>query len=254
MCHRWGFPYPDGETSTSRRGADVAWPADSRIEDCSRQARRVIALHPSEPAIPGRLVRCGVRVIAACIRTSSGGECDGVSVRGQSSVTCDESSFTMMYREQYPAVRAYAAALTSASDVDDVVAETFAVAWRRCADIPTDWVRGWLLGTVRNVVRNGRRSMVRADRFVDRLSWLQGPFVVDDLADAVVDIDELRAGLGSLSDSDQEVLVLVAWFDLTPESLAVALGVSKNASAVRLHRARIRLRDSMNNATDEEVA
>jgi len=57
-----------------------------------------------------------------------------------------------------------------------------------------------------------------------------------------------------LSNSDQEVLVLVAWFDLTPESLAVALGVSKNASAVRLHRARIRLRDSMNNATDEEVA
>ncbi|MFT3852276.1 MAG: sigma-70 family RNA polymerase sigma factor [Ilumatobacteraceae bacterium] len=164
-----------------------------------------------------------------------------------------EESFTEMFREQYPAVRAFAASLTSAVDVDDVVAETFAVAWRRRDDLPVEWVRGWLLGTARNVVRNDRRRGRRADRFVARLPWLQ-PTTPRDLAVDVAELDALRVALASLSEADQEVLVLAGWFELSPDELAVALGVTANAATVRLHRARTRLRDAAAQGSDDEVA
>lgn len=164
-----------------------------------------------------------------------------------------EESFTEMFREQYPAVRAFASSLASVVDVDDVVAETFAVAWRRRDDLPVEWVRGWLLGTVRNVVRNDRRRGRRADRFVARLPWLQ-PIAPRDHAVDVAELDALRVALASLSEADQEVLVLAGWFELSPDELAVALGATANAATVRLHRARTRLRDAVAQGADDEVA
>lgn len=160
-----------------------------------------------------------------------------------------------MYRTHYRAVRSYAAVLMPAADVDDAVAETFAVAWRRCADIPESWQRGWLLGTARNVVRNGRRGASRADRFVARLGWLTPAPPSADPTAAVTELETVRAALGSLSESDQEVLVFAGWFELSTDELAEALSVSKNTASVRLHRARTRLREAVDRLDEsDEVA
>lgn len=159
-------------------------------------------------------------------------------------VSAEEERFEAMYRAQYPAVRAYASALTSSLELDDVVADTFAVAWRKRDDLPAEWVRGWLLGTVRNVIRNGHRRKRRVDRFVARLGWLQPGETTLDMTGAA-ELAVVRTALGSLSDSDQEVLVLAGWFELSSEELGVALDVSSNTAAVRLHRARARLRDAV---------
>ncbi|MGW2240634.1 sigma factor-like helix-turn-helix DNA-binding protein, partial [Streptomyces sp. NPDC001759] len=45
-----------------------------------------------------------------------------------------------------------------------------------------------------------------------------------------------------LSEADQEVLRLTAWEELGVDDLAVALGCGTRAAAMRLHRARRRLR------------
>jgi RNA polymerase sigma-70 factor, ECF subfamily len=45
-----------------------------------------------------------------------------------------------------------------------------------------------------------------------------------------------------LSEADQEVLTVSAWYDLTALQAARVLGCSPGAYAVRLHRARHRLR------------
>jgi len=55
------------------------------------------------------------------------------------------------------------------------------------------------------------------------------------------DPTELDRALAALRESDREVLMLVAWEGLGPNALAKALGCSKNAAVVRLHRARARL-------------
>jgi DNA-directed RNA polymerase specialized sigma24 family protein len=50
----------------------------------------------------------------------------------------------------------------------------------------------------------------------------------------------VRRALGSLSERDQELLLLVAWDRLEREQAAKVLGVRAGAFAVRLHRARRR--------------
>ena len=49
----------------------------------------------------------------------------------------------------------------------------------------------------------------------------------------------------SLSESDRELLSLVAWESLSRDEIAVALGTSRAVVRLRLHRARKRLRDAL---------
>ena len=52
----------------------------------------------------------------------------------------------------------------------------------------------------------------------------------------------MHEALGRLSPADQEVLRLTAWEDLGVDEVAVVLGCGSRAAAMRLHRARRRLR------------
>jgi predicted DNA-binding protein (UPF0251 family) len=56
----------------------------------------------------------------------------------------------------------------------------------------------------------------------------------------------LADALMSLTESDRETLLLTAWEGLSPIEAAAALGCSRNAYAVRLHRARRRLAAALN--------
>lgn len=51
--------------------------------------------------------------------------------------------------------------------------------------------------------------------------------------------------LASLSDSDQELLLLVAWERLSRGEIATVLGLTMGTVAVRLHRARRRLQRAL---------
>jgi RNA polymerase sigma-70 factor (ECF subfamily) len=55
----------------------------------------------------------------------------------------------------------------------------------------------------------------------------------------------LAAALVRLRDHDQEVLRLWAWEGLEPKEVAVVLGITANAAAVRLSRARAALRKEL---------
>ena len=51
--------------------------------------------------------------------------------------------------------------------------------------------------------------------------------------------------LAGLRRSDAEILRLWAWDELTSPQLAVVLGISANAAAIRLHRAKARLKQEL---------
>ena len=51
--------------------------------------------------------------------------------------------------------------------------------------------------------------------------------------------------LASLSPADQELLRLVAWEELGNQQIAAVLGITPNAVAIRLHRARARFADAL---------
>jgi RNA polymerase sigma-70 factor (ECF subfamily) len=51
----------------------------------------------------------------------------------------------------------------------------------------------------------------------------------------------LHEALASLDADDREILRLWAWEQLPPREIAVVLGISANAAAIRVHRAKSRL-------------
>lgn len=141
-----------------------------------------------------------------------------------------------LFSEHAAAVRAYALRRTPSAAVDDVVSDVFVVAWRRLEDVPDD-VLPWLLGCARRIVANQRRARRRQTALFERLGRERVA-----TADMPPNGDSaLGEALMTLSDSDREVLMLVAWEGLDPTRAAAAMGCSPRAFAMRLHRARRRL-------------
>jgi RNA polymerase sigma-70 factor (ECF subfamily) len=128
------------------------------------------------------------------------------------------------------------------ADAEDAVAETFLVAWRRLDDMPTgDEALPWLYGACRRVLANQRRANDRRHRLIDRLRRHR-PLAIgpdpDEPGPAI-------AALAMLREDERELLRLVAWEELTHGQIAIALGITPNAVAIRLHRARNRFAQAL---------
>ncbi|MGY1740821.1 MULTISPECIES: RNA polymerase sigma factor [unclassified Blastococcus] len=159
--------------------------------------------------------------------------------------------FEEAYRACGAAVLGYALRRSaSRDDALDVVAETFAVAWRRRQDLPAadDEVRPWLFGIARLCLANAARSASRAGRLGQRLADAFRDTPLPDpaaVSEGRADSRRVRAALDLLSAADRELVTLVAWEGLTPAQAAAALGLTPGAARVRLHRARARLRTAL---------
>jgi RNA polymerase sigma factor (sigma-70 family) len=157
----------------------------------------------------------------------------------------NDEIFAAAYREHYWAVSRYVARRLDGrtSEVEEVVAEVFTVAWRRRADLPGSPLP-WLYGVARNCLANAVRGYGRRRRLVDRLGndeSAHGRQIVDS-PDAETPGGWVHEALARLSEADREVLRLTAWEELGIDEVAVALGCGRRAASMRLHRARRRLR------------
>ncbi len=126
------------------------------------------------------------------------------------------------------------------ADAEDAVAETFTVVWRRRAEIPAgDEVRPWLYGICRRVLANSRRGEARRWRLLDRLTRHE-PTTQAVRSETGDPAGPAIEALGHLPRDDQELLRLLAWEGLHYTEIATALGITANAVAIRVHRARAR--------------
>lgn len=149
--------------------------------------------------------------------------------------------FERLFRDTYREVRAYALRRAPAEVAQDVAAETFLVAWRRLEDVPDDALP-WLFGVARRVLANERRSAGRGAALERQLVDMASRARPGDPAEAIDDAELMRAALARLPEGDREVLMLVAWQGLSNARAARVVGCTRAAFAVRLHRARARLR------------
>jgi RNA polymerase sigma-70 factor (ECF subfamily) len=141
-----------------------------------------------------------------------------------------------LFRQHHQAVSAYARRRVSADAADDVVANTFVVAWRRLDDVPEDALP-WLLAVARNVIATQRRGSMRRGALHARL---QG---AEPRGEAAAESGgHVAAALARLAERDREAITLIAWDGLRPAEAAAVLGQSAATFRVRLHRARRRLR------------
>jgi RNA polymerase sigma factor (sigma-70 family) len=158
--------------------------------------------------------------------------------------------FERLYRETYPRVLAYARSLASHDAADDAVAETYAIAWRRQREIPSNAELGWLIGVTRRVLANARRSRRRSGALhalLDLQPRRSGPDPAERIEDGA-----LRDALLAISRLDREAVLLTAWFDLSSADAAQALGITPAAFRMRAARARRRLRAAHHEITLKE--
>jgi RNA polymerase sigma factor (sigma-70 family) len=149
-------------------------------------------------------------------------------------------------------VLAYARRRTQGwADAEDVAAETFTIAWRKSDSIPESDPLLWLYAVARRVLANHHRGRGRRERLAALLH-------VRDVATPFPAGDDLDApafdALASLSTSDQEILRLVAWEELGNQAIAAVLGITPNAVAIRLHRARAHFAEALERQDGDDVA
>ncbi|MGD9696417.1 MAG: RNA polymerase sigma factor [Thermoleophilia bacterium] len=153
------------------------------------------------------------------------------------------AAFEKVFRLHVTNVRRYARRrTTSPEDAEDVVAETFTVAWRRFESIPVGDELPWLYGVARHHLANQRRGSTRRLALLARIEALT-PRVAPDYG--IPESTPVLDALSKLRDKDRELLCLMAWEGLEREQLARALGVGRAGLRMRIHRARRALEEAL---------
>jgi RNA polymerase sigma factor (sigma-70 family) len=166
-----------------------------------------------------------------------------------------EEAFRRIYEAHYRQIGAYARRRVGEVDAEDVTAETFLVAWRRMDAIPPGGATlPWLYGVARRVVSQRRRTGRRRDRLLARLSGLRHDEDAMANEEQLDDQQVVLAALAQLREADQEILRLSEWEELTSTELAVVLGCSANAVAIRLHRAHKRFGRALSSLEEKAAA
>ena len=161
-----------------------------------------------------------------------------------------ERAFEGLFEDHYSELRRFVLRrVENRAAAEDVLAETFAIAWRRWESKP-DPPLPWLFGICRKVIANHRRSAKRRTRLMNRLRGSRLDLGRDP-AEAIAARSEIARAFAELSDSQREVLSLVAWEGLGAADAAGVLGCSPAAFRVRLHRARSELAKRLSAAGHE---
>lgn len=159
-----------------------------------------------------------------------------------------DAIFSTLFRAHEAAVRRYVTRRAWPDAVDDVVAETFLVAWRRLERVPADPLP-WLLTTARQCVANHRRGALRGAALLERLGAEPPGIAVDELARAAQRDAILRA-FATLGETERELLMLTEWDGLTPARVAAVLGIGSPEARARIYRARRKLRRALRTELD----
>lgn len=166
-----------------------------------------------------------------------------------STTTKREAAFTELYRSHIEAIVNYSSRRISSDAAVEVVAETFAIAWRRFDDIPEGAELPWLYGVARKSIANHRRGQLRRTALHDKLrnGWSPDTQLLGDFSE----LSHLRKALESMSDRDRDLLMLAGVEELKPAEIAMVLDVSPEVAWNRLSRARSRLRAALESTKDQ---
>ncbi|MGW3344661.1 RNA polymerase sigma factor [Nonomuraea rubra] len=159
-------------------------------------------------------------------------------------------SFAALFDRHADEIHRYAARRLGAELADDVTGEVFLVAFRGRARYDPSWpdARPWLYGIATKVVSQHRRAERRRTAATARMS-VERPGTFDDRSADRVTAEQLQPRLARaltrLSAAERDLLLLVAWADLTYEETALALGVPVGTVRSRLHRLRVKVRRAL---------
>jgi RNA polymerase sigma factor (sigma-70 family) len=164
------------------------------------------------------------------------------------------AAFGELFDRHARSLRRYAASRAGSAVADDIMSETFLIAFERRSGFDHSWddARPWLFGIATNVIRQHSRAESRRLKAIARA----GHDVADDefsaaagRIDAQLAIRRVATVLRAMSQESRDTLLLWAWADLTYEQIAQATGVPIGTVRSRINRARGTLR-----AASESIA
>jgi RNA polymerase sigma-70 factor (ECF subfamily) len=150
-------------------------------------------------------------------------------------------AFGEIYQRHADAVFRYLARRAGSGVAEDLLGDVFASAVEarlRATPHASGSALPWLYGIAKNVLRAHlrRRSAPGNTAGEYAMDW----DAVDARLDAAGHREGLRIALAALSPAERDVLLLVAWEQLTVAEAAEALNITAVAARSRLHRARAR--------------
>lgn len=171
----------------------------------------------------------------------------------------DPERFAVLFDRHGAAVARYARHWFGPDDAADIVADTFLTAFRKRGHYraPHDKALPWLLGIASRIIRDRWRSAGRERHALERLLGRFRAESVPDVDDRLVALAQaprLAAALAAMPVKNREVLLLIAWADLSYEETAEALGLPVGTVRSRLSRARQRLRNSLANTDPRTIS
>jgi RNA polymerase sigma-70 factor (ECF subfamily) len=169
-------------------------------------------------------------------------EPDGVLI--ERSARGRPDAFVEVARRHEVAVHGYLARRAGRQAADDLLAEVWlrAFAARGGYDAGHGDAGPWLYGIARNVLREHWRT-VGADQPAALDEMRVDPWDgINARLDSAEQAKAVMSAVRELPEAEREVLLLVAWEQLTPAEAAKVLGVPQGTARSRLHRARATLR------------
>ena len=156
--------------------------------------------------------------------------------------------FAVLFDRHAPHIHRYLARRTGRQVADDLVAETFLAAFakRDRYDLGYADARPWLYGIATHLVGQHRRDQARQYRISQAAA--AEPEVPGHADRVAADVTAqatrplLDAALAALSAGDRDVLLLIAYEQLTYQEVSRALGIPVGTVQSRLHRARTKVR------------
>ncbi len=170
----------------------------------------------------------------------------------------DPAVFATLYDRHAPAVYRYLAQRLGDHTADDVMSETFLVAFERrdSFDREVTDARPWLLGIATRLMRKHARleAVAWKGMAADMAAQVAPDFIERAGArmDAARLTRRLSSALSKLSDADRDTLLLYAWAHLDYAAIAAATEVPIGTVRSRLNRARRVLRRAAGTDTLEQ--
>jgi RNA polymerase sigma factor (sigma-70 family) len=159
--------------------------------------------------------------------------------------------FTAVFDRHSAEILRYVYARLGPDLAEDVTAETFLAAFQSRRRYDSAWsdARPWLYGIAVRQIGRHRRAEARRLRLL-RSALADVP--VEDHGDRAAERltaallrPRLAAAVAALPPRDRELLLLVAWAELSYADAAAALGTTSSAVKARLHRIRVRMRQEL---------
>jgi RNA polymerase sigma factor (sigma-70 family) len=155
----------------------------------------------------------------------------------------------VLYERHARAVFRFLSRRAGPAAAEDLLSEVFVAALQargRVVAHDSGSALPWLYGIAANVLRHHLRDRRAGGpaSYDAGMDW----DAVEARLDAQAKRGELRAALSVLSPAERDLLLLVAWEELTPAQAARVVGISQVAARSRLHRARMRAARALQSA------